>query len=269
MGISTITDTAECSSSKSNNTSLHARQYASNNNYDSSSHRNNRHRRLWRYLQQLVRNQRNSKWGHHRHGNDLHSTYSGRTVSTGDSNQTSWSCGTHRNRQDNHNKRYYYFLIGLLTVGGPALAEDVYNNAAPESTATGNVTNQAVQFQNNGAPSRQQYGSGIVCNGPTMTLSPFYMGNDSVPHDYESYVKSNQWGAQLNFMVPLDWSTINRCKSIAKRKEQKMQLDYELVRALKCAELQQKGFTFRPGSRVEHMCYDVIPISTLLTKTND
>ena len=267
MGISTITDTAECSSSKSNNTSLHTRQYASNNNYDSSSHRNNRHRRLWRYLQQLVRNQRNSKWGHHRHGNDLHSTYSGRTVSTGDSNQTSWNCGTHRNRQDNHNKRYYYFLIGLLTVGGPALAEDVYNNAAPESTATGNVTNQAVQFQNNGAPSRQQYGSGIVCNGPTMTLSPFYMGNDSVPHDYESYVKSNQWGAQLNFMVPLDWSTINRCKSIAKRKEQKMQLDYELVRALKCAELQQKGFTFRPGSRVEHMCHDVVPIVSILSTT--
>jgi len=89
------------------------------------------------------------------------------------------------------------------------------------------------------------------------------MGNDSVPYDYESYVKSNQWGAQLNFMVPLDWSTIDRCKSIAKRKEQKMQLDYELVRALKCAEIQQKGFTFRPGSRVEHMCHDIVPISQL------
>ena len=102
-----------------------------------------------------------------------------------------------------------------------------------------------------------------------MTLSPFYMGNDTIPYDNESYVNSNQWGAQLNFMVPLDWSTIDRCESIAKRKEQKMQLDYELVRALKCAELQQKGFTFRPGSRVEHMCHDIVPISTLLTKTND
>ena len=97
-----------------------------------------------------------------------------------------------------------------------------------------------------------------------MTLSPFYMGNDSVPYDYEGYVKSNQWGAQLNFMVPLDWSTIDRCKAIAKRQEEKMRLDYELVRALKCAEIQQKGFTFRPGSRVEHMCHDIVPISTLL-----
>ena len=80
-------------------------------------------------------------------------------------------------------------------------------------------------------------------------------------------MKSNNWGAQLNFMVPLDWGTVNRCKNIAKRQEEKLRLDYELVRALKCAELQQKGFTFRPGSRVEHMCNDVVPISQL-TKTN-
>jgi hypothetical protein len=40
-----------------------------------------------------------------------------------------------------------------------------------------------------------------------------------------------------------------------------MELDYELVRALKCAELQQKGFMLRPGTRVYHMCSDVIPIS--------
>jgi len=217
----------------------------------------------------LVRNQRSPKWGYHRLQHYLHSTYGWGSIPARDSGKGSGSCRTHRNRQINHYNRYYYFLIGLLTVGLPTYASDVYNTAAPESTATGNVTNQAVQFQNNGAPSRQQYGSGIVCNGPTMTLSPFYMGNDSVPYDNESYVKSNQWGTQLNFMVPLDWSTIDRCKSIAKRKEQKMQLDYELVRALKCAELQQKGFTFRPGSRVEHMCHDIVPISTLLTKTND
>ena len=55
-------------------------------------------------------------------------------------------------------------------------------------------------------------------------------------------------------------------KAIAKRQEEKLRLDYELVRALKCAELQQKGFTFRPGSRVEHMCHDVVPIA-LLNKT--
>ena len=94
-----------------------------------------------------------------------------------------------------------------------------------------------------------------------MTMSPFYMGNDTIPMDDEAYVNSNQWGAQLNFMIPLDWGTVNRCKAIAKRQEEKLRLDYELVRALKCAEIQQKGFTFRPGSRVEHLCHDIVPIA--------
>ena len=78
-------------------------------------------------------------------------------------------------------------------------------------------------------------------------MSTFVLGNDTIPHDNESYVTSNNWGAQLNFMVPLDWGTVNRCKAIAKRQEEKMRVDYELVRSLKCAELMTKGFTFRPG----------------------
>ena len=65
-------------------------------------------------------------------------------------------------------------------------------------------------------------------------------------------------------MVPLDGETVERCKSIARRVEQKMRVDYELVRALKCAELMQKGFTLRPGSRVSHMCNDVVPIVSVL-----
>ena len=132
------------------------------------------------------------------------------------------------------------------------------------AAATGNVTNQAVQFQNNGAPSRQNYGPGISCNGPTMTFSPFYMGNHvkpEIPMNPESYVKNENWGAQINFMVPLDGGIIERCKSIAARQEEKMQLNYELVRIDNCAKLQQKGFMLRPGTRVYHLCHDVIPIA--------
>ena len=62
-------------------------------------------------------------------------------------------------------------------------------------------------------------------------------------------------------MVPLDGSIVERCKSIAARQEAKMALDYELVRAKECASLQQKGFMLLPGSRVYHMCSDIIPIS--------
>jgi len=42
-----------------------------------------------------------------------------------------------------------------------------------------------------------------------------------------------------------------------------MRLDYELVRALKCTEIMKDGFTFRPGSRVEMICHDIVPIVSL------
>ena len=136
------------------------------------------------------------------------------------------------------------------------------------AAATGNVTNQAVQFQNNGAPSRQHYGPNISCNGSTMTFSPFYMGNHTKPFDIDedgmrpsSYTIGENWGFQVNFMVPLDKRGLERCRTIAARQEEKMRLDYELVRVLKCGELQQKGFMLKPGSRVSDMCSDVIPIA--------
>ena len=95
------------------------------------------------------------------------------------------------------------------------------------------------------------------------------MGNHTKPWEMDddggmspsSYTMSENWGGQLNFMVPLDGGIVERCKSIAKRQEEKMQLDYELVRMKECANLQQKGFMIRPGTRVYHICQDVIPIA--------
>jgi len=159
---------------------------------------------------------------------------------------------------------YYYVIVYLLAIT-PAYAEEprVQNTSNPVAAATGNVTNQAVQFQNNGAPSRQYFAGSNSCNGPTMTLSPFMMGNETRPVDPAGLVKNSNWGAQVNFMVPLDSGMIEQCKAIAKRHEQKMRLNYELIRAEKCADLMRKGFTFRPGSRVEHLCNDIVPIVSL------
>lgn len=134
------------------------------------------------------------------------------------------------------------------------------------AAATGNVTNQAVQFQNNGAPSRQAFGNNISCNGSTMTFSPFYMGNDTEPQTEDGYVISENWGFQINFSVPLNRDLTKQCERMAESQIQKNKLDFELVRALKCAELQQKGFTLLPGSRVYHLCSDVVPIQSLLNK---
>jgi len=101
------------------------------------------------------------------------------------------------------------------------------------------------------------------------------MGNHTKPWDIDegkmepsSYTMAENWGAQINFMVPLDRRGLKRCLSIAARQEEKMRLDYELVRALKCAELQQKGFMLKPGSRAASMCSDIIPISAYLKTIN-
>ena len=138
---------------------------------------------------------------------------------------------SNRNRKNNRNHRYYYILISLLSIGLPAYAEpEVQNTSNPVAAATGNVTNQAVQFQNNGAPSRQVMGPNISCNGSTMTFSPFYMGNPTTPYDdnmdQSSYTVAENWGFQVNFMVPLDGSIVERCKSIAAKQEAKIKLDY-------------------------------------------
>ncbi len=97
------------------------------------------------------------------------------------------------------------------------------------------------------------------------------MGNHTTPFDEEmsqqSYTVAENWGFQINFMVPLDGSIVEQCKAIGKRQEEKMRLDYELVRALKCVEIQQKGFMLRPGSRVYHMCQDIVPIAAYKKQT--
>ena len=89
------------------------------------------------------------------------------------------------------------------------------------------------------------------------------MGNDVQPETEDGYVINENWGIQLAFMVPLNRDLTKQCERMAESKIQKDRLDYELGRALKCAELQRLGFTLRPGSRVEHMCSDVVPIQLI------
>ena len=167
------------------------------------------------------------------------------------------------NRQNYRNRFYYKYLLYLLAITTPVYAEDT-NVSNPVAAATGNVTNQAVQFQNNGASSRQVYGPNIQCNGSTMTFSPFYMGNHSKPLDEfmqpTSYTLAENWGFQINFMVPLDKSGYKQCKEMAARYEEKMKLEFEITRAHKCADLMKKGFMYRPNTTNAKLCQDIVPI---------
>lgn len=212
----------------------------------------------------MVWNQYHRQWRCLRFLHYFYNDDTRRPVPTGNRQPRS---GHHRRKPDHRNHRtgfHYKQLVGVLAVifCTPAFANEptVSNQSAPSAMATGNVSNVAYQFQNNGAPSRQFFGNNSSCNGSTMTFSPFYMGNDTIG---DSYSRNNNWGAQLNFSVPLDGGMIELCKQIAKRHEQKMRLDQALVRALKCGELQRLGFTFRPGSQYEILCNDIVPIVAL------
>ena len=272
MAITLPTSIPLGSKSRTCDPSVHPRVDEFNNNNDSGDRGGHNHHDLWVRVKQMV-------WGQYNPYLHLVRWYSGfrfgiqhdnswQRLYTRDSNKSSQS-GTRSNgdRARNRHLFYYSIIISILTIGVPAHAEEgeTNNTSNPVAAATGNVTNQAVQFQNNGAPSRQVLGPNISCNGSTMTFSPFYMGNHTTPYDdqmdQQSYTVAENWGFQINFMVPLDGSIVERCKSIGARQQAKMELDYELVRALKCAELQQKGFMIRPGTRVYHMCSDVIPIA--------
>merc|ERR1711981_51774 len=259
------------SESRISNPKLHPGFDEQYNDNDSRDRRGNNYDNLWVCIKQMVWGKYNpyisNLWRNCRFRFSLYSSYSWRPFYSRSNNKSSQP-GTVSNSNRKRN-RYYYILISLLSIAPVKAAEGETNNTSnPVAAATGNVTNQAVQFQNNGAPSRQHYGPNISCNGSTMTFSPFYMGNHTKPFDIDedgmrpsSYTIGENWGFQVNFMVPLDKRGLERCRTIAARQEEKMRLDYELVRVLKCGELQQKGFMLKPGSRVADMCSDVIPIT--------
>ena len=260
------------SKSRTGDPAVHSGVHEFNNNYNPGNNRGDNNHHVWFRLKQMVWGQYNSylnllgRYSRFRFGIQYDNSWFRFLSRDRDQSSKSSSRGN-RNRKNYRNYCYYYLLIGLLAIGAPVKADEgeTNNTSNPVAAATGNVTNQAVQFQNNGAPSRQVYGPNNSCNGATMTFSPFYMGNHTTPFDDEmnqsSYTVAENWGAQINFMVPLDGSLVEICKGIAKKHAAKMSLDYELVRLKECASLQQKGFMIRPGTRVYHICSDVIPIA--------
>ena len=271
MAFTLPTRLTHSSKSRVGNASVHTRQYELNNNYHPGNNRRNYDDNIRISIEQVEWGQYNPylnfirRYSRFRFGIQYDNSWF-RFHSRNRNKSSKSGTRSNRNRKNNRNYCYYYILISLLAIGTPAYAEpEVQNTSNPVAAATGNVTNQAVQFQNNGAPSRQVYGANNSCNGATMTFSPFYMGNHTTPFNDEmeqqSYTVAENWGAQINFMVPLDGSLIETCKAIAKKHSAKMSLDYELVRLKNCAELQQKGFMIRPGTRVYHICSDVIPIA--------
>jgi len=171
----------------------------------------------------------------------------------------------HRNRIKN---KLYLCLYAVALYVSPAVAQTAPSNtniAGPSASATGNVTNQAVQVLQ-GPYAVNTYGAGVSCQGPTMSLSPFVMGSLTGNQDPATYQNHNgNAGFSMGFNFPLDGGLTELCKArarveIARQQAEadKARLDFELVRLLKCGEALKAGVSFHPQSPYAKICSDVV-----------
>ena len=141
----------------------------------------------------------------------------------------------------------------------------VSNIAGPSASATGNVTNQAVQVLQ-GPFSVNTYGGGIQCQGPSLSFSPFALGSRNYNWDPNSFeTGSGNIGITMGFNFPLDGSLTEQCKEAAEAQiarnqaeADKARLDFELVRLLRCGEAMKSGIQFHPDSPYASICSDII-----------
>ena len=219
-------------------------------------------RTLWKQARNLVRAQRSSERRDKQHIHDVLDSHSGRRLPAGNHKSCS---GYHRDRghrANNRNNFYHYVVIGLLQVisfASPVRAQVSDGTtviANPQASSTGSVTNSAVQI-NQGSYSTQGFSSGHYCNSGTVVFTPFYLGGDFHPQ----YTRSQSFGAQISFSVPLDGSITEICKELGLKKIQKERVDMLLTRMRECTNMYDKGYMIRPESPYSAICDDVVPIA--------
>ena len=181
-----------------------------------------------------------------------------------------------RNRQDNnvlerHRQRISFHAIIALLLISPASAQEavpVTAIANPQATSSGSVTNSAVQVLN-GPYITNSYGGGVQCQSPTLTITPFITTSQTGQGQPNSASNSNSWtfnpGVSATISVPLSSRAGNNCQIAAtshtarvQAETAKAQLDFELVRLLRCGEAIQRGIYFHPDSPYAVVCADVV-----------
>ena len=132
--------------------------------------------------------------------------------------------------------------------------------ASPTAVSSGSAVNQAVQVVNS-QYFQQSYGNGTQCQGTTLVVAPFVIQGLQAP----AFETNSDWGLSMQISTPLDRTSVRLCREraaieIARQQAEtdKAQLDYQLVRALKCTELIQMGAFLHPSSPYAGLCADVI-----------
>ena len=175
-------------------------------------------------------------------------------------------------RQNYRTTIYHKLGICLYSIAvlfhGTAYSQSAPSNtniAGPSASATGNVTNQAVQVLQ-GPYAVNTYGAGVSCQGPTMSFAPFALGNMNGSKDPETYQSHTaNAGVSMGFNFPIDGSLQELCKArvrveITRQQAEadKARLDFELVRLIKCGEAYKNGVMFHPDSPYYKVCADVV-----------
>jgi len=134
--------------------------------------------------------------------------------------------------------------------------------AQPNAVGNSSIINQNMNI-NQGATSKNQFGN-LVCSQPSMSITPFYTGNDA--QGEETYSINEGWGGQISFMIPLGANN-KICSDLAKVKLKlaieelsKQEHDKQLVRVLQCSKLHASGYMINPKSEYAYLCSDVINI---------
>lgn len=164
-------------------------------------------------------------------------------------------------------------LLSLLFVS-PAYAQAPQNTniAGPSASATGNVTNQAVQVLQGPYPITT-FGMGVSCPGPALTVAPFVTGNLNYNNDPWTYQQNTASGGfTIGFSTPLNGEITETCLEAARTtiarnqaEADKARLDFELVRALRCGEMKRNGIHFHPSSPYHAICADIVVVSAPTT----
>ena len=152
--------------------------------------------------------------------------------------------------------------------------------ANPQASSSGSVVNNATQVLN-GPYHTNSYGGGIMCQGPTLNVSPFLTTSVSGQYPYEAYAQldgagdrdrtgqKNSWsfnpGISATISIPLDGNAQALCAQAAETwiarqavETSKARLDFELVRLLRCGEAVRQGIYFHPDSPYASVCADVV-----------
>ena len=171
------------------------------------------------------------------------------------------------NRVRNKFNLCVYTVIGILSFTVPVKAEPTANQtavASPTAISSGSAVNQAVQVVNS-QYFGQSYGSNVTCQGTTLVVAPFVIQGLQAP----AYETNSDWGLSMQISTPLDRTSVRLCRERAeieierqRAETDKAQLDYQLVRALKCTEMIQMGAFLHPSSPYGGLCADVIAMGS-------